>query len=90
MYAITRADLSVGLRAAQVGHALISWVLEHGRPPENLVVLQVKDEAALHATLRRLGEQTVAFHEPDLDDALTAIATGPQSWRELSSIPLMK
>lgn len=90
LYAIARADLPVGLRTAQVGHALIGWTLEHGTPPENLVVLQVPDEDALRAILGRLDGRTVAFHEPDLDDALTAIAAGPETWRALSSLPLLR
>ena len=90
LYAVTRADLPAGLRTAQVGHALITWVLAHGAPPENLVVLQVPDLAALHALAERLDGDVVRFHEPDLDDALTAIAAGPDSWRALSSLPLLR
>lgn len=91
LYAIARADLSVGLRTAQVGHALIGWTMEHGNPPENLVVLQVPNEEALHELMRRLdGHRVVAFHEPDLNDQLTAIAVGPECWREVSSIGLMR
>ena len=90
LYAITRADLSPGLRVAQVGHALIAWVLAHGAPPENLVVLQVPDLAALSALAERLDGAVVRFHEPDLDGALTAIAAGPDQWRALSSLPLLR
>jgi len=65
--------------------------MEHGNPPENLVVLQVPNEEALHDLMRRLdGHRVVAFHEPDLDDQLTAIAVGPECWREVSSIGLMR
>jgi len=80
----------VGLRTAQVGHALIAWVLAYGAPPENLVVLQVPDLAALSALAERLEGDIVRFHEPDLDGALTAIAAGPETWRALSSLPLMR
>jgi hypothetical protein len=73
-----------------VGHALIGWTVEHGSPPENLVVLQVPDEEALHSVLSRLGPRTIAFREPDLEDKLTAIAAGPENWREVSSIGLMR
>lgn len=90
LYAIARADLPSGLRTAQVGHALISWVLEHGAPPENLVVLQVPDEDALHDVHERLSGRVVAFHEPDLGDTLTAVAAGPEAWRALSSLPLLR
>lgn len=90
LYAIGRADLPVGLRAAQVGHALIHWVLEHGAPPESLVVLQAPDLDALHSAHDRLSGRVVAFHEPDLGDELTAVAAGPECWRALSGLPLLR
>ena len=90
LYAITRADLSVGLRAAQVGHALIHWTLEHGAPPDSLVVLQVPTLEALHRVHDRLVGRVVAFHEPDLGDELTAIAAGPECRRAVSSLPLLR
>ncbi len=90
LYAITRADLGTGLRAAQVGHALIEWALAHGRPCENLVVLQVASLSELEALSERLEGRVIRFREPDLDDELTAIAAGPECWRALSSLPLMR
>lgn len=91
LYVVGRADLPPGLRTAQIGHALIGWVLEHGAPPENLVVLQAKNEKHLWELLEQLnGSDRYAFHEPDLDDALTAIAVGPEHWRKLSSLPLLR
>lgn len=66
-------------------------MLEYGAPPENLVVLAVKNEAALWALLKKLdGTRRYAFNEPDLDDALTAIALGPESWRKVSSVALLR
>lgn len=91
LYAVARADLPVGLQTAQVGHALIGWVMEYGAPPENLVVLAVKNEEALWSLLKKLdGDRRYAFHEPDLDDQLTAIAIGPESWRKVSSVGLLR
>lgn len=90
LYAITRADLSVGLRAAQAGHALIAWVLAHGVPPENLVILQVPDRLVLEALQRSLHGRVEAFREPDLGGQLTAIAAGPECWRALGSVSLMR
>jgi len=90
LYVIARADLEVGFRTAQVGHALIQWTLEHGRPPESLVVLSAPDLDALHRAHDRLVGRVVAFHEPDLDDQLTAVAAGPECWRALSSLPLLR
>ncbi len=84
----------MGLRTAQVGHALIGWALQYGQPPDNLVVLQVPDLAALEKLSMQLNLQAatevVRFHEPDLDDELTAIAAGPGLWRMLSSLPLLR
>lgn len=88
---MVRADLPAGLRAAQAGHALIQWVLVHGEPPDNLVLLEVPDERALIEVLslaRREKFNHVEFCEPDLDDETTAVALGPQAWRRLSSLPL--
>ena len=56
-----------------------------------LVLLAVADELALSwlradAVRRRL--RTVAFHEPDLDGALTAIALEPAAWRLVAHLPL--
>jgi hypothetical protein len=73
-----------------VGHALIHWALEHGCPPDNLVILQVPDLEALHRCYDRLAGRVVAFHEPDLGDELTAVAAGPECWRALSSLPLLR
>lgn len=99
---IGRADLPPGLRAAQIGHALIQWVLEHGQPPDNLVVLEVPDEEALldyadaccGMTMDSRGTTTryALFHEPDLEDDPrgwhTALAVGPEGGRFLSRLPL--
>lgn len=91
LYVVARQDLDVGLRTAQVGHALIGWVLEHGRPPDNLVVLSVPSLEALHQVYDRVREyRMVGFHEPDLGDELTAVAAGPEAWRALSSLPLLR
>lgn len=98
LYAITRDDLPPGLQAAQLGHALIGYVL--ARPHEaarwharsnNLVCLGVADLEGLHGLAEALvaqGLPVVCFHEPDLDGELTAIATGPESQRFLSNLPL--
>lgn len=89
LYAVGRRDLSPGLRTAQIGHALISWVLARGRPPDNLVVLEVPGLAELEALATRLGAGALGFREPDLNDELTAIAVDPGLGRELRDLPLM-
>lgn len=91
LYAVARADLDVGLRTAQVGHALIHWVLKHGRPPESLVVLAARDLDELHRIHDRLSAcRAYAFHEPDRDDEMTALAVGPEARKLLSSLPLLR
>ena len=77
LYAVVRADLPAGLRVAQVGHALITWVLAHGEPPDNLVVLSVPDEAALLATAERCPGRLEVFLEPDLGAKLPRWRSGP-------------
>jgi len=68
---------------------LISWVLARGRPPDNLVVLEVPGLAELEALATRLGAGALGFREPDLNDELTAIAVDPGLGRELRDLPLM-
>jgi hypothetical protein len=89
LYAVGRRDLPAGLRTAQIGHALITWVLAHGQPPDNLVVLEVAGLAELQALAAQLPEATL-FYEPDLGDELTAIAVAPQRRGLLREIPLMR
>lgn len=93
LYVLARVDLPVGLRTAQVGHALINWVLHYGKPPDNLVVLAVDDEEPLMLLAHDLeltGVRVHLFYEPDLDDEPTALAVGPEGWKRLSSLPLLR
>lgn len=54
-------------------------------------MLAVDTEAELDALYRRLLEgRVVAFREPDLGEAMTAIAAGPECWRLLSSLSLLR
>jgi len=91
LYAVGRGDLPPGLRAAQLGHACIHWVLKYGEPPDNLVLVEAADRAALEAlrdALRAENVPMVEFYEPDLNDELTALAVDPGGWKMLSSLPL--
>ena len=98
LFIVTRADLSPGARAAQLAHAALAFAFEH---PEivkewhagsnNIVLLEAKDEQALHALGCRAHAAGVAwamFMEPDFDNATTAIAIAPDGWRLVSSLPL--
>lgn len=53
-------------------------------------MLQVPSLSELEALSERLEGRVIRFREPDLDDELTAIAAGPECWRALSSLPLMR
>jgi hypothetical protein len=83
---IVRADLSAAQQAVQGIHAAI----EAGRlnlipadpslPHPHLVFCTTADEPALELAARRLrvaGIGYAPFHEPDLDDSLTALCTVP-------------
>lgn len=97
LYAIVRVDLPKGLQCAQVGHALIEWT-SYYTPPDNLVVLQIANEeqlVALHARLldfakRDHSSKPVLFREPDLGGEATAIAAGPDAWKLLSHLRLLR
>lgn len=98
LYVVTRDDLPAGLQAAQLGHALVGYVLAqpaqaarwHTRS-NNLVCLAVPDEAALSGLVGRLVSESIpvlCFHEPDLGGELTAVAVSPDGGRLLASLPL--
>ncbi len=98
LYAVTRDDLPAGLQAAQLGHALVGYVLAqpaqaarwHTRS-NNLVCLAVPTLEALSGLVERLAGASVpmlCFHEPDLGGELTAVAVSPAGARLLASLPL--
>ena len=75
LYVVVRADLPPGLQCAQACHAARAF----RDPPdadENLIVLSAPNEEALRSLLLQAGPSAAvaAFHEPDLDGQLTAIA----------------
>ncbi len=96
LYVVVRADLQPGQQLAQSCHAVSAFALEHPghhrtwqQGSQNLVVLQVPDETALAALLGRASELVgAAFHEPDLDGSLTAIALHAVARPLVSSLPL--
>jgi peptidyl-tRNA hydrolase len=102
VYIVVRADLPLGDQLAQVGHAAFGLAFDaRGRPDldtwygsaNNLVVLEVPDEAALEHLRSRifaLDLPCFAMREPDLGDEQTAISFGgtPAAQRVVSSLPL--
>lgn len=101
LYIAVRADLPVGLAAAQAVHAAFSFAERHPsitgpwqRESQYLVIVTVPDEIALiglasNALARNLVVST--WHEPDLDGQATAVALEPGSAarRLCSNLPLL-
>jgi peptidyl-tRNA hydrolase len=100
LYIAVRADLPAGLQVAQAAHAAFTFAHDHPaltaawhEHSQYLVIVAVPDEAALRA----LADKGVArdipatvWTEPDLDDAVTAVAFAPgQPARRLcANLPL--
>ncbi len=84
----------------QAAHALTKFIQEHTAQYQNwydisqhLGFLSVEDQPALERLCSRLtglGITYSTFHEPDMGNALTAIAVEPtaHATRHLSSLPL--
>jgi peptidyl-tRNA hydrolase len=87
MFLITRADLAPGQQAVQTAHVLTEFIFEHQyeaarwkNESNTIVMLTVDDEYQLLQLLNQAREQSISnslFKEPDLQDAVTAIALAP-------------
>ena len=100
LYVVTRSDLKPGSQAVQAIHAANQFVIDFQTEFEcwfeqsnTLALLSVSDEDALKRLADRaddLGLKLSLFREPDLGDALTAIALqpGPRSQRLCRNLPL--
>lgn len=98
LYVIVRGDLPPGAQLAQACHALRLFGAEYPRIDEhwyrtsnNLVCLQVPDEATLHSLHARVTAAGIAaslFTEPDFADEATALALEPAAARLISALPL--
>lgn len=101
LYIVTRADLPIGLQAAQSAHAAFEFTKEHWelaapwmRDSNFIVLVTVPDEPALldlASAAMRAHAQVTVNHEPDLDHEATAIvvAPGPAARRLCSQLPLV-
>ena len=85
VYIMVRKDLTPSQQIVQACHAAYESGLNLGEivndDPIFLIVLQCKDEIELKAIRTYLIKQTekisvISFNEPDLNNELTAIATG--------------
>ena len=95
---VTRADLPPGTQACQAIHAACEFAatqptrFAHWHCLSNIIVLlAAPDEAALRRLCQQAhaaGHAVVAFHEPDLDQQLTAAAFEPAARALLSRLPL--
>ena len=98
LYLVTRSDLSRGQRAVHLAHSLHTFESEHRTAYESwrdesqtLALLEAPNEHALRDLLERAGWTGVpaaGFKEPDLDNALTAVALGPAGKRLCRRFPL--
>jgi hypothetical protein len=95
MYVIVKKTLTAGLKCAQAIHAFRAFCGEYPHIDEywykesnNIVVLQDDDIETMADKLEELGYRLSRFHEPDLDNQLTAICVEPNAWKHLSNVPL--
>lgn len=95
LYVIVAAALATGLKMAQACHALRQFAEEYPELDQawfeqsnNLVVLQVDDVPSLAELLEEHGIRLARFHEPDLDNELTAICVEPSAKKQLARLHL--
>jgi hypothetical protein len=85
LFVIVRKDLSTSQRAVQAGHALAEYLLHSPNfrwKNEILIYLGVKGLTQLLNLKRKLdlrGIKYVEFHEPDLNNEITAIASDEEN-----------
>ena len=94
LYIVVRNTLSAGLMAAQAVHAFRAFTLAY--PAEtaawdasnNIVILQHEDIPTLADLLEACGLAVARFHEPDMDDQLTAFCVEPAAKRRVAGLRL--
>ena len=97
IHVVVRRDLPFGPQIAQAVHAMKELGRGRSDPDfvetEHVVILHARDEAHLTEVHERLvaepGALVKAFHEPDYDGAMTAVAAW-RSGKVLSSLPLAR
>ena len=100
LYVVTRRDLSPGAQAVQSGHALVEFGLDHldifedwNETSNYLIYLAVEDEVELYALREAALYKDIfvsSFHEPDMNNSLTAVCFEPtlETAELLSGLPL--
>lgn len=96
---VTRKDLNPGYQATQAIHGAVQFIFEHPKIAKEwykdpyLAVLSIQDENSLKKLISKAKEKGIKvsiFHEPDIDNQITAIALEPSdaTQRLTSSLPL--
>lgn len=98
LYVIVRSDMPAGDQLAQSCHAVAEFGVlcperftAWAKAQRNLVVLQAPSKTALDIVRMQIideGHEVASFHEPDMQDELTAIAFGAEAARLVSQLPL--
>lgn len=98
---VTREDMSPGYQAVQAAHAAIDFTFEHpsraGPWHTNsnyLVLLSLKNEKQLKLLIQKCNELQLChtvFREPDIGNAITAVAIEPsdRTQKLVRKIPLL-
>ena len=95
LYIVVSSALAPGVMLAQACHAAVGFIVGypdiarewHG-VSNNLVVLVADDIPSWAAQLHAAALAVTVFHEPDLEDAMTALAVEPAAGRMLRRLPL--
>lgn len=94
VYVITRLDIPQPHRTVQVGHGVLAATRSYGESNKahpHMVVCAVQDEKTLKnvfESLKKANVPCIAWYEDDMDNQLTAVATGPL--RGIQRKPLKK
>lgn len=95
LYIVLEAGLASGLKMAQAVHAAFLFGEQYPHLKDywyhesnNVAILQQDDIVSLAERLESAGMRISRFHEPDLNDQLTAIAVEPEARRMLADLKL--
>lgn len=91
LYVLTDNQLEPIYAAVQGGHCVAQWLIEHpeGDWKNNYLIYLAADVNKWKDILDSIGIDYSSFHEPDLNDRLTAIASTDIK-RLVKGLPLLK